>query len=175
MRRLVVFTVLALSLAVPAAAFALHATPGDGTLVVKDGAAPKGQAVVQLVITGSAIGRIRGLGKIVIDNATASSTPEVTGADGCKNLGNDDPRQIYGSAIVCTTSNGLRFRAVGDTYAITIYGSDVYLLAIGQGKAILAGIPGEPVDDGTYSLNGNDFKSLPGIPSKPLSIISPIG
>ncbi|HVH51187.1 MAG TPA: hypothetical protein VM690_03510, partial [Gaiellaceae bacterium] len=102
MRRLVVFTVFAFALAVPAVAFALRATPGDGTLVVKDGTAPEGQAVVQLVITGSVIGRIRGLGKIVIDNATASSNPEVTGADGCKNLGTDDPRQIYGSAILCT-------------------------------------------------------------------------
>lgn len=174
MRRLVVFSVFALALAVPAAGFALHATAGDGTLVVKDGTAPKGTAVVQLVITGSAIGRIRGLGKVVIDNATASSNPEVTGADGCKNLAADDPRQIYGSAIVCT-GNDFRFRAVGDTYAITIYGSDVYLLAIGQGKAILAGTPGDPIDDGTYSLNGGDFKSLPGVPSKPLLIGLPNG
>ena len=175
MRRLVVFSVFALALAVPAVGFALRTTPGDGTLVVRDGAAPKGQAVVQLVITGSAIGRIRGLGKIVIDNATASSNPEVTGADGCKNLAADDPRQIYGSAILCTSSNDLRFRAVGDTYAITIYGSSVYLLAIGQGKAILTGTPGDPTDDGSYSLNGGDFHSLPGIASKPLVIGLPNG
>ncbi|HET8893486.1 MAG TPA: hypothetical protein VFM96_05265 [Gaiellaceae bacterium] len=174
MRRIVVFSVFALALAVPAAGFALHATPGDGTLVVKDGTAPKGQAVVQLVITGSAIGRVRGLGKIVIDNATASSNPEVTGADGCKNLAADDPRQIYGSAILCT-GNDFRFRAVADTYAITIYGSSVYLLAIGQGKAILTGTPGDPTDDGVYSLNGGDFHSLPGIASKPLLIGLPIG
>jgi hypothetical protein len=174
MRRLGVFSVFVLALAVPAAAFALHATPGDGTLVVKDGTAPKGQPVVQLVITGSAIGRVHGLGKIVIDNATASSNPEVTGADGCKNLGADDPRQIYGSAILCT-GNDFRFRAVGDTYAITIYGSGVYMLAIGQGKAILAGTPGDPTDDGSYSLNDGDFHSLPGIASKPLLIGLPIG
>ncbi|HLY94004.1 MAG TPA: hypothetical protein VKP14_04070 [Gaiellaceae bacterium] len=174
MRRLGFFGVFVLVLAVPAAAFALHATPGDGTLVVKDGAAPKGQAVVQLVITGSAIGRVRGLGKIVIDNATASSNPEVTNADGCKNLGKDDPRQIYGSAILCT-GNDFRFRAVQDTYAITVYGSGVYLLAIGQGKAILSGSPSDPLDDGSYSLNGGDFHSLPGVPSKPLLIGLPIG
>jgi len=174
MRRLVVFSVFALSLAVPAVAFALHSTPGDGTLVVKDGVAPKGQPVVQLVITGSAIGRVRGLGKILIDSATASSNPEVTDADGCKNLASDDPRQIYGSAILCT-GNNFRFRAVKDTYAITIYGSGVYLLAIGQGKAILSGTPGDPLDDGYYSLNGNDFRSLPGIASKPLLIGLPVG
>ena len=86
MRRLVVFSVFVLALVVPAAALALRATPGDGTLVIKNGAAPKGQPVVQLVITGSAIGRIRGLGKIVVDNATATASPEITGADGCKNL-----------------------------------------------------------------------------------------
>ena len=174
MRRIVLFSLFALALAVPAGAMALRATPGDGTLVVKNASAPKGVAVVQLVITGSAIGRVKGLGKILIDNATADSSPEVTGADGCKNLANDDPRQIYGSMILCT-GNDFRFRAVGDTYAITIYGSGVNLVAIGQGKAILTGTPGEPVDDGYYSLNGGDFKSLPGVSTKPLVIALPVG
>ena len=174
MRRLVVFSALLLVLAVPAAALALHATPGDGTLVIKNAAAPRGVAVVQLVISGSAIGRVKGLGKILIDNATSTQSPEVTGSDGCKNLSSDDPRQIYGSMIVCT-GNDFRFRAVQDTYAITIYGTGVNLVAIGQGKAILAGTPGEPLDDGFYSLNGGDFKSLPGIASKPLVIGLPIG
>ena len=174
MRRLVVFSVFVLALAIPAGALALRATPGDGTLVIKNGSAPKGQPVVQLVITGSAIGRIRGLGKVVIDNATATASPEITGADGCKNLPADDARQIYGSAILCT-GNDFRFRAVGDTYVITVYGSGVSLLAIGQGKAILQGILGEPQDDGYYSLNGGDFRSLPGVPSKPLVIGLPIG
>jgi hypothetical protein len=174
MRRFVVFSLFVLALALPAAALALRATPGDGTLVIKNGAAPKGQPAVQLVITGSAIGRVRGLGKIVIDNATASASPEVTGADGCKNLGRDDPRQIYGSAILCT-GNDFRFRAVGDTYVITIYGTGVNLVAIGQGKAILLGTPGEPQDDGYYSLNGGDFRSLPSVASKPLVIGLPIG
>jgi len=40
---------------------------------------------------------------------------------------------------------------------VTIYGTGVNLVAIGQGKAILAGTPGEPQDDGFYSLNGGDF------------------
>lgn len=174
MRRLVVFSALLLALAIPAAALALRDTPGDGTLVVQNGVAPKGQAVVQLVISGSAIGRVKGLGKILIDSATASSSPEVTGSDGCKNLSSDDPRQIYGNMIVCT-GNDFRFRAVKDTYAITIYGTGVNLVAIGQGKAILAGTVGEPQDDGFYSLNGGDFKSLPGIATKPLVIGLPIG
>ncbi len=174
MRRLLVFSALLLALAVPAAALALHATPGDGTLVIRNATAPKGVAAVQLVITGSAIGHVKGLGKILIDNATSNVSPEVTGSDGCKNLSNDDPRQIYGSMIVCT-GNDFRFRAVADTFTITIYGTGVNLLAIGQGKAILAGTPGEPQDDGFYSLNGGDFKSLPGIASKQLVIGLPIG
>jgi hypothetical protein len=172
MRRLIVIGVSLLALALPAGALALKASPGDGTLVVKNGTAPKGQAVVNLVITGSAIGHIRGLGKIVIDNATTGSTPEVTGADGCKNLGPDDPRQIYGSAILCT-GNDFRFRAVSDTYTITIYGSGVNVVAIGFGKVILAGTPGDPSDDGRYSLNGGEFHSLPGTPSKPLPFGTP--
>lgn len=174
MRRLIVFSALLLALAVPAAALALHATPGDGTLVVKNASAPKGVAVVQVVITGSAIGHVQGRGKVLIDNATAIVSPEVTGSDGCKTLSSDDPRQIYGSMIVCTGTD-FYFRAVKDTYAITIYGTGVNLVAIGQGKAILTGTPGEPQDDGFYSLNGGDFKSLPGIASKQLVIGLPIG
>ncbi len=171
MRRLVVFSLFVFALALPAAAFALHATAGDGTLVIKNGAAPKGQPVVQLVITGAAIGRIRGFGKILIDDANPNNAAasEVTGADGCKDLSALDPRnQLYGNTRLCTGTE-FRFRAVGDTYAITIYGSGVNLVAIGQGKAILGG------GDGTYSLNGGDFRDLPDTPSKPLVIGLPIG
>ena len=45
----------------------------------------------------------------------------------------------------------------------------------GQGKAILTGTLGDPLDDGYYSLNGGDFHSLPGIASKPLLIGLPNG
>jgi hypothetical protein len=176
MRRLVVVSMLLLALALPAGALALQTNAGDGSLVVKNGSAPRGQAVVQLVVTGSSIGWVHGLGKIVIDDANANNaaSPEITGADGCKDLADADPRQIYGNARVCT-GNDFRFRAVGDTFAITIYGSGVNLVALGWGKAILAGIVGEPVDDGFYSLNGGDFHSLPGVPSKPLPFGTPNG
>ena len=176
MRRLVVISMLLLALVVPAGALALQSNAGDGTLVVKNGSAPRGQAVIQLVVTGTALAWVHGLGKIVVDDANANNAnaPEVTGADGCKDLSGTDSRQIYGNARVCT-GNDFRLRAVGDTFAITIYGSGVNLVAIGWGKAILAGIVGEPVDDGFYSLNGGDFKSLPGIPSKPLTFGTSIG
>lgn len=170
MRRLVVIPAALCALAFPAGVLAAHTTPGDGTLVVRNATGSKTQPVVTLVISGSAIGWIHGLGKVVIDdaNATNSNAPEITGADGCKDLAGDDPRQIYGNARLCTGSD-FRFRAVGDTYAITITGANVYLLTIGQGKAILAGT------DGAYSLNGGDFRTLPSVPSKPLVIGLPIG
>lgn len=171
MRRLVVICAFLVALLVPAAVLAARSTPGDGTLVVQNGTAPKGQAVITLVISGSAIGRIQGLGKVIIDdaNANSGSTPEVTGADGCKDLAADDPRQIYGNARLCTGTD-FHFRAVGDTYAITVFGANVGLFAIGQGKAILSG------SDGTYSLNGRDSLPIPATPTKPpLAIGLPIG
>jgi hypothetical protein len=164
-RRPVLLFASLLALALPAAALASRGTPGDGTLVVKNGTAPKGQAVVQLVVTGSAIGWVRGLGKILIDTVSSGTVPEVTNVDGCKNLGAEDTRQIYGNARVCTGSD-FRFRAVGDTFAITIYGAQVNLVTIGVGKAYLAGTLGDLTDDGSYSVNGEPFHSLPGIPSK---------
>ena len=162
MRRTVVSFVFLVALAVPAAGLAVHLAPGDGTLVVQNGTAPRGTAVVTLVIRGAAIGHISGFGTIVIDDLTAGgSSPEVTGAIWRKDIG--DTTQKWGGT-------DFRFRAVGGIYKITVYGAGVDLVASGHGNVILAGSPDTPARDGQYSLNGGDFRSLPATPTKPLSI-----
>jgi hypothetical protein len=165
MRRTVVTCVVLAAFAVPATALGLRLAPGDGTLVVKNGSAPRGSAVVTLVIRGAAIGQITGGGKIVIDDPTpdTGSPPEVTGFGWHKSVDagkNADTIDVWGG------TETFRFRAVGGTYRITIYGSGVDLVASGFGNAILTGSPDAPARDGVYSLSGNEFRSLPTSPTK---------
>jgi hypothetical protein len=154
MRRLAVITVSVLALAVPAAAWALTQSPGDGTLVVKNGAGPRGVPVVTLVITGAAIGHVSGLGTIFIEdlNPNDPASPEVTGASYRKDV--SDTVTKWGGV-------DFRFRAVGGAYRITIYGSDVDMSAVGHGFVWLTGLSDPTAGDGVYSLNGANFRSLP--------------
>jgi hypothetical protein len=174
MRRNVVICAFLVALAVPAAALAMAQSPGDGTLVIQNGSAPRGTPVVTLVIHGAAIGQISGSGIIVIDDPTPGedATPEVTGANWHRDVG------TAGTATMWRGTGGagsdFRFRAVGGTYKITIYGSGINLVASGHGTVVLAGSADMPTRDGYYSLNGRDFQSLPASPSKQLTIgISP--
>ena len=157
MRRLLVISVALLALAVPAAAWALTQSSSDGTLVVQNGAGPRGVPVVTLVITGAAIGHVTNLGTIVITDFTPTdpNSPEVTGADWHKDV---SPTATQWSGT------DMRFRAVSGTYKITIYGSDVDLSAVGHGVVTLTGLPDATTGDGRYSLNGDLFRSLPSVP-----------
>ncbi len=165
MRRTVVICVSLVALAVPAVALAIRDAPGDGTLVVKNGSAPRGTPVVTLVIRGAVIGQIT-QGAVVIDDPTPGDgfSPEVTGASWRKDVG--DTTQKWGGV-------DFRFRAVGGSYRITIYGSGVDLVASGHGNVILAGSPDLPTRDGLFSLNGGDFRSLPATPTKQLTVGMP--
>jgi hypothetical protein len=162
-RRTVVICASLAALALPAAAVSAYKAPGDGTLVVQNASAPLGTAVVTLVIRGSVIGQIRGSGRIVIDDPTPGDkyAPEVTGAIWRKDVG-DSTR--WGSA------GDLRFRVVGGSYKITIYGSYIDLVASGFGNVVLTGSPDLPSHDGSFSLNGGIFQSLPATPSKTLIV-----
>jgi len=163
MRRLALLSVFLLALAVPAVAWSMAQAPGDGTLVIKNGAAPKGVPVVTLIISGAAIGRISNYGTIVIDDATPFDpySPEVSGYDWHKD--------ITGTATKWVGA-GMKFRAVGGTYKITIYGSGVDLSAVGSGYVTLSGIPDSTANDGVYSLNGDSFHSLPASPLVKLTL-----
>jgi hypothetical protein len=158
MRRLSVILGLFSVFAVPAAALAATSAPSDGSLVVKNGQAPLNTPVVTLQITGSVIGEVDGYGKLVIDagpNADATAEPQVTGGG----LPSDSSRSP--TAQVWKNTN-FKFRAVGGSYTILVYGSGVNLVAVGSGTVRLAGMPDTPSGDGRYSLNGDDFASLPG-------------
>jgi len=155
-------------LAVPAAAIAATSNPSDGSLVVKNGSAPVGTPVVALQITGTLIGQVSVYGKLVIDacpNADPTAEPQVTGAG----LPTDSPRSPTAQVWKATS---FKFRAVGGTYTVLVYGSGVDLVAVGTGSVRLAGMPDTPSGDGRYSLNGDDFASLPGTQTDKRLIVS---
>ena len=149
---------------------AIRDAPGDGTLVVKNGSAPRGTPVVTLVVHGAAIGQITGFGKVVIDDPTPNDgyAPEVSGFNWHKDTGATET--TWGGAGSATGGQDFRFRAVGGVYKITVYGSGVDLVVSGHGTVILTGSADSPTLDGRYSLNGGDFRSLPAVPTKLLTI-----
>jgi hypothetical protein len=173
MRRLVVTCVVLLAVAAPAAAatFVLPPSAGEGTLVVQnadngDGIATGARAVVTLVIHGFVIGRVAEQGRIAIYDLdqTDQSAPEVTGAASHGDVSRsvrtpDGPQTQTGTQW---TGTDFRFRAVDGTYRVQIWGSGVYLFASGdQGRVWLTGQSDNPRGDGTYSFNGEPFRSLP--------------
>jgi hypothetical protein len=96
-------------------------------------------------------------------NADPDSEPIVTGAG----LPSDSPRSDTAQVWKGTT---FKFRAVGGSYTVLVYGSQVNLVAVGTGSVRLAGTPGVQSGDGRYSLNGDDFVSLPGVQTDKRSI-----
>ena len=163
MRRLVVILAVFASLAIPAGALAVYAAAGDGTLVVKNGAAPAGTPVVALRITGSVIGTVTNYGKITIDPGVNADAPIVTGYDTRANSTVIDTAQVW-------KGSDMKFRAVGGKYTILVYGSGVNLVAVGKGTVQVAGLPNTPHGDGQYAINEKDFVSLPGTQTDKLFI-----
>jgi hypothetical protein len=159
-------------LAVPAAALALPQAAGDGILVIQNGTAPLGTPVVTLSIQGTVIGKLMS-GRIVIQDETPfdPNAPEVTGytSQVVKDDGQTRIWKIY-PGVGGSDTSGLRFRAAGGTYKITIYGSGVNLVASGYQTFVLAGSPDPNASDGKYAVAGNDFRSLPTTPSAPRTI-----
>jgi hypothetical protein len=147
---------------------------GDGSLVVKTGAAPftpgaviapDDVPVVSLRITGSVIGRVGDAGRIIIDAGPNcdNKDPQVVGAGRPLPVKQSDTAQKWIGA-------DFTFRAVGCTFTVIVWGSHVSLVAAGHGTARLAGMPDTPSGDGKYSLNDGDFKSLPGTQTAKLPV-----
>lgn len=169
MRRILLTCTALLALGLPAAAAARLGGPSDGTLVVRnadngDGIGPLARPVATVVITGFVIGRVSGQGRVEIYDLDPADTnaPEVTGADSHA----DVTRTFHDATLDGTRWTGTQptFRAVDGTYRVMVYGSGVYLFAGGHGKVWLTGQTsqaGSATSDGTYSINGGGWQSLP--------------
>jgi len=155
MRRLIVLAAAVALIVVPTALAALPQGGDDGTLSVR-----RGRGVVVLKFRGAVIGRIAH-GSVRITDPVGG---DGQGADffGCDNI----PRAVSDTTSVCR-GDDIRFRAIGGRYAVKVSGSGIFLSAVGRGKVVMNGI-GDPeagiFNDGGYSLNGDDYQSLPNDP-----------
>jgi hypothetical protein len=157
MRRLLLWTLL-VCLVLPPAALALGRAPGDGTLVVRNGA-----GFLRLDANGAAIGRLDG-GQLEVISPTIDDCRDldVWGAD------RRPVRSRKDGKTICTftelhdsgTLQPVRFRIVlGEGESMVVRNANgLWLSAVGRGRGLIKGAGGL---DGLYSLNGEKLKSLP--------------
>lgn len=155
MRRLLLITLLAY-VAAPAAALAATDSIGDGTLAVRGAA-----GTLRLDIEGAAVGRLE-VGQVEVISQTIDNCDDLdvwgadrkatriklTGATSC----------LFTEFVDGRTPQPIRFRLALDAGMTVIFRSTdgLSLSAVGQGRGWIKGT------DGTYSLNGGTFRSLPG-------------
>jgi hypothetical protein len=151
MRRTLAISLLAL-LAVPAAAWAAPAVPNDGTLSVRNG-----DGTLTLDMTrGAAIGKIE-QGRIVVDVAEAEDcgTLAVFGEESSA----VSTRGRFADIQVCIfAGKQLRFRLVGADVRFSIVG-EFSVSIVAKARGWIRGKGG--VADGLYSVDGEEYASLP--------------
>jgi hypothetical protein len=141
-----------LSLAIAAAASGQRPGPvEDGTLSVRDG-----RATIQLRMKGGVIGRL-GQGKLtLIDALGDTSTVVVRGAD-----------KVTSPNLRTTVYSGrnIRFRIADDKkFVVRLNASKINFSAVGRGDGWLDGWGNRPAGvyfDGSFSLNGSPYRSIP--------------
>jgi hypothetical protein len=163
MRRILLSCTCVAVLLLPAAASAGASAQGKpGFLVVRkavgDGGV-NGPPVARLVVQGFVLGRISQESRVDIYRLGVQGAPQATGADVSR-------RGVRWHGFTGTeySGSGFRFRAIGGFYRIVVRGVGVYLFAGGSGNVTLQGSSVYPRSDGTFSLNGRPFRSLPAKP-----------
>lgn len=150
-RGLLVATALSASLTAAAAATAGPGPGEDGTLTVR-----AANGAIMLRVKGSIIGRM-GRGTLTVtEPITDGATVVVRGAD--------RPPQVRGTTTVYTGTN-IRFRIAHDKRInVKLNGKGINFSAVGRGEGWMDGA-GDPAAgiffDGSYSLNGQPYSSLP--------------
>jgi hypothetical protein len=139
-----------LALATTAVAAAMRAPVEDGTLSIRDG-----RTTLVLKLRGGVIGRF-GKGKLTLTDADpASGTVVIYGAERERPV--NERTTIY-------SGNNVRFRISDDRkLVVRIEGTKVNLSAVGRGDGWMDGYGDKEgvFFDGTYSLNGSPYRSIP--------------
>jgi hypothetical protein len=124
----------------------------DGTLTVKNA---DGRVVI-IGSRGAVIGHFdRGQVTIKDPNPNDNVGPIVTGADATQSL-NEKTTRYSGANI--------RFRMIGGSFSVTVFGTNIDLSVIGKGLVTLDGTLGAGAnlnDDGTYAVNGGAPQPFP--------------
>ena len=163
MRRTILSFAVPALLAVPAAASAgTHGSGNPGYLVVRqattDGGV-NGRPVVTVVMKGFVLGHVSQEARVEIyqlPSPAGKGAPQVAGADVSTNA-----IRWHGFTGKEYRGSNFRFSAVGGFYRVVVRGSGVYLFAGGSGNVRLRGSSVYRHRDGTYSLDGGHFRSLP--------------
>ena len=142
----------ALLLAIPAISFARSMPPNDGTLVVKNG---RGTIVVQ--VKGAVIGWMAN-GKLTLtDNDPYDENAPV--------VRHFRTRVELNDATTVYKGQQIRYRMVEGSYRLKFEGAGIRLSAVGRGWVTFDG-DDRFENNGTYSLNGEDFQPIPLDPSE---------
>jgi hypothetical protein len=151
MRRLV-FILLAVGLAAPAAALAVKDLPGDGTLVVDNA-----RGLVTVRARGGIIGRFDS-GRVTIEDPLQGDggIPYVYGADRIRELSPTTTLYI---------GEDVRFRLIGGQYRVTVNGYGVDISAVGRGSVLLDG-SGFSEQPGRFQVNGGTWQPMPDEPTR---------
>lgn len=130
-------------------ATAARAPVEDGTLSIRDG-----RANITLKMRGGIIGRFA-RGKLWVSDSE-SGTIVVRGAERERDV--DANTTLY-------SGQSIRFRIVDDRRTVVrIQAAKINLSAVGRGDVVLDGWgdpPGGVFFDGSFSLNGEDYRSIP--------------
>jgi hypothetical protein len=124
----------------------------DGALSVKNA-----DGRVVMIGKGVVIGRF-GKGQLTVKdpNPNDGTKPIVTGADGTESLGEKTTRY---------SGSNIRFRIIGGSFSLTVFGTDIDLSAVGRGMVTLDGTLGAKsnaeTDDDTYAINGGPRQPFP--------------
>jgi hypothetical protein len=146
------FGVLAL-LALAGTAAARPNSANDGALSVQNS---DGRIVI-IASKGVVIGRL-GKGQITVKdpNPNDGVGPIVTGADVTQSVGENATRY---------SGRNIRFRIIGGSFSLTVFGTDIDLSVVGRGMVTLDGTSTAKVnsetDDDTYAFNGEPAQPFP--------------
>jgi hypothetical protein len=167
MRRILLSCAILGVLTLPAAAASARAqqAAAPGFIVLKDAAndgGSTGRPLTTLVVHGFVLGSVKQKGEARVDIYQLPSK----GGEGAPTAAPPDaaqpkPIRWHGLPGREFRGTGFRFRALGGYYRVVIRGSGVYLYAGGQGHVTLRGSSFDPSSDGTYSIDGRAFRSLP--------------
>lgn len=152
---------LTAALAVPAAAAGDPLTAGvDGTVVIKNA-----DGRVYVKGNGVFIGHVGHIVKMTVND------PSVFDGDGPVVTGWDEKTELKTEVGTKTayTGDNIRFKLLGGRYIVQIKGTGISLSGVGSGSVWLDGngTKASP-DDGTYSLDGSPFRSLPNVWTGPI-------
>lgn len=163
MKRILLSCAVLALLTLPAAASAREqAQAKPGYLVVRHAAGDGGvasHAIVTLVVHGFVLGRVspQREARIEIYQLGDSGAPQTAPP----NVSTTAVRWKNGVKGHAYTGSGFRFRALDGYYRVVVRGAGVYLFAGGVGNVKLHGSRFDREGDGSYSVDGRAFRSLP--------------